>query len=137
MDKAVIAYYRQLMRGNFENCGTIDDPSIFVESIGDKISLCGVEYGFMEIYATVTGAVITEIKYKCSCDPVANVAVELLVLLLKGKTLDEAAAITEQSFCDFLGTDDTELRVRSRKLLLLFGEGVSRYRQDGAAKTLF
>ncbi len=130
MDEAVIKYYRRLMNSDFEHFGAMDDPSIFVESAGNRLSLCGIDGGFMEIYASVVDDVIEDIKYKCSCDPTANVAVELLCILMKGKTLDEAAAVTDQSFCDLLGSDAEDLRARSRGLLDLLARGIERYRMS-------
>jgi len=41
---------------------------------------------FMQLYINVINNRIDDIKYMCQCDPTANVAVEILCALLKGKT---------------------------------------------------
>ena len=88
-------------------------PSIFVEAIGEKMINCGNTGNYMQLYLQVADRRIADIKYLCSCEPVANVAVEVLCTLVKGKTLDEAAGLTEEPFYQFLGCEDEELRRRS------------------------
>ena len=39
--------------------------------------------------------------------------VEILCTLVKGRTLDEAGSITEQAFCQFLGTEGEEFEKES------------------------
>jgi len=78
-------------------------------------------------------------RYTCSRAPVTNVAVEILCDLVKGKTLDEAAGVTEQAFDRVLGSEDEDLREKARGLLELLKRGVSRYgsrrQPDGCPET--
>jgi NifU-like protein involved in Fe-S cluster formation len=125
MDEAVIKYYRFLLKKEFPNAGELENPSIFVEATGEKMINCGNTGNYMQIHLQVTGCRIEDIKYLCSCEPVANVAVEILCELVKGKTLDEAAGITEEPFFQFLGSRDEELRKKVRGLLDLLKEGLA------------
>jgi NifU-like protein involved in Fe-S cluster formation len=125
MDEAVIQYYRRLLKEEFPNSGEMDNPSAFVEAVGEKMINCGNTGNYMQIYFQVADHCIVDIKYLCQCEPVANVAVEVMCNLIKGKTLDEAAGITEELFYQFLGTRDEELRKKVRGLLALLIEGIS------------
>ena len=127
MDEAVIKYYRQLLRDNFPNAGSLDDPSIFSEAIGQKMIDCGNTGNYMQLYLQVEERRISDIKYLCSCEPVANVAVEILCLLLKGKMLEDAALLTEEPFYQYLGSRESELRKKILGLLELLNEGIERY----------
>jgi NifU-like protein involved in Fe-S cluster formation len=103
MDQLVIKYYRRLLKDGFENAGTIENPSIFLDSIGEKIRICGTSArNFMKIYIDITAGTINEVKYLCTCDPTANVVVEIMCSLLKGKSIEEAGALTEASFSGVL-----------------------------------
>ena len=82
----------------------------------------------MQLYIKVAENRIDDIKYICSCDPAANVAVEILCTLVKGKTLEESAAITEQDFFRFIGCESEELGKRAKNLLELFSNGIRRIR---------
>jgi NifU-like protein involved in Fe-S cluster formation len=126
MDEAVIKYYRRLLREDFPNAGELDDPSVFVEAIGEEMINCG-EGNYMQLYLQVADRRITDIKYLCVCEPVANVAVEVLCTLVKKKTLDEAAGLTEEPFYQFVGSRDEELRNKVWGLLELLNEGIARY----------
>jgi len=126
MDEAVIKYYRRLLKEDFPNAGALDNPSVFVEVIGERLIDCGNTGNYMQLYLKLTDRRIADIKYLCSCEPVANVAVEVLCTLVKGKTLDEVAALTEEPFYQFLGSRDEELCKKVRGLLELVNEGISR-----------
>ena len=110
MDETVVKYYRRLLKEDFPHAGEIEDPSIFVEAIGERMIHCGNTGNYMQLYLQVADGRIADIKYLCSCEPVANVAVEVLCTLVKGKTLDEAAGLTEEPFYQFLGSRDEELQ---------------------------
>ena len=114
MDEAVIKYYRKLLRTRFEYAGSFENPSIFLDTVGEKVRICNHTSDFMHLYINVVNNIIDDIKYMCVCDPTANVAIEILCTLVKGKTLDEAAAITEQAFFQFLGSDSEELQKKAR-----------------------
>jgi hypothetical protein len=63
-----------------------------------------------------------------SCEPTDNVAVEVLCTLAKGKSLDEAASVTELAFYQFLESAGDELQIKVRGLLELLHEGITRYK---------
>jgi NifU-like protein involved in Fe-S cluster formation len=127
MDETVVKYYRRLLKEDFPHAGEIKDPTIFVEAIGERMIHCGNTGNYMQLYLRVTDRRIADIKYLCACEPVANVAVEVLCTLVKGKTLDEATGLTEEAFYQFLGCKDEELRMKVRGLLELLNEGIARY----------
>jgi NifU-like protein involved in Fe-S cluster formation len=82
----------------------------------------------MQLYINVVNNKIDDIKYTCSCDPTANVAVEILCTLVKGRTLDEAANIPEQAVYQFLGSDGEDLQKKVKGLKELLNIGISRYK---------
>jgi NifU-like protein involved in Fe-S cluster formation len=131
MDEAVLKYYRRLLKENFPNAGELDHPSVFVEAIGDEMINCG-EGNYMQLYLQVADRRITDIKYLCVCEPVANVAVEVLCTLVKGKALDEAAGLTEEPFHQLVGSWDEELGTKVWGLLKLLNEGITRYHNCGS-----
>lgn len=128
MDETVIKYYRRLLRTGFEHSGSLEDATIFLDSVTEQLVHCGNIGNYMQLYIHVGNNIIDDIKYICSCDPSANVAVEILCTLVKGKTLEEVAAIKEEDFLRFLGTQSEELRKRAEGLLELLNTGISRYR---------
>jgi NifU-like protein involved in Fe-S cluster formation len=128
MDEAVIRYYRRLLREDFPHAGEIKLPTIFVEAIGERMIHCGNTGNYMQLYLQVADRRIADIKYLCACEPVANVAVEVLCTFVQGKTLDEATGLTEEAFYQFLGCRSDDLRQKVRGLLELLNEGITRYR---------
>ena len=126
MNEAVIKYYRVLLKEDFPNSGALENPSVFVEAVGEHMIDCGNTGNYMQLYLQVVDRRIADIKYLCSCEPVANVAVEVLCTLVKGKTLDEIAGLTEEHFYQFLGSRDEDLRKKIRGLLELLNEGIAR-----------
>jgi len=128
MDETVIKFYRKLLRSGFEYAGSLENPSIFLDSIGEKIFICGhVGRDYMHIYINVRNDHIVEIKYLCSCDPTANVVVEILCSLVKGLSLAEAASLTEEAFIRVLGSTDEEFLKKSRSIIELLKRGINRY----------
>jgi NifU-like protein involved in Fe-S cluster formation len=127
MDEAVIKYYRRLLKEDFPNAGSFDPPSIFIEAVGEKMIHCGNTGNYMQLYLQVSDRRIDDIRYLCSCDPVANVAVEVLCTLARGKTLDEAVSIAEEPFYQILGSRDDQLRMKVQGLLELLREGIALY----------
>ena len=133
MDEPVIRYYRRLLKSGFESIGSLDCPSIYLDSIGEKVRICGgIGNNYLHLYIAVVADEIVDIKYKCMCDPTANVAVEILCKLLPGKTLEQAKGLSEESFLEVLGGPSPELSKRARGLLELLARGIARYRQAGA-----
>jgi NifU-like protein involved in Fe-S cluster formation len=129
MDELVIKYYRRLLKNGFEHAGSIENPSIFLDSVGEKIRICGSSTSnFMHIYINIIDGMIDEVKYLCTCDPTANVVVEILCGLLKGKTVKEAEELTEYSFAVALGSRGEDFLNKSRGILELLNRGLARYK---------
>lgn len=129
MDQLVVKFYRRLCREGFAHTGSLDEPDIFLDTIGEKIRICShVSHAYLHIYIRVRQGVIEDIKYLCTCDPTANVVVELLCSLVKGKTLNEAEALTESSFSGALGGGGEEFLKKSRGIIELLHRGIARYR---------
>jgi NifU-like protein involved in Fe-S cluster formation len=136
MEEAVIKYYRRLLRTDFENAGSFENASIFVEAVGERMIHCGNTGNYIHLYIMIDHDTITDIKYLCSCEPTANVAVEILCTLVKGKTLEEAAAVSEQAFYQFLGCNGKELQIKVRGLLELLNEGITGYRNNRSRQNM-
>ena len=133
MEEAIIKYYRRLLKVDFEHAGPIENASIFVEAIGERMIHCGNTGNYMQLYLNVVDNRIEDIKYLCSCEPTANVAVEVLCTLVKGKTVEEASATSEQAFYQMIGCEGEELRVKVRGLLEMLNEGITKYKAQPAA----
>ena len=129
MDKLVIKYYRQLLRGSFEHAGSLENPSIYLDSIGERIRICGTSArNFMHIYINIRDGVIEDIKYLCTCDPTANVVVEILCTLVKGGTIEAAEALNEASFTRVLGGGGEEFLKKAQGIIELLKRGIARYK---------
>jgi NifU-like protein involved in Fe-S cluster formation len=129
MDELVIKYYRHLLRNGFEYAGSMENPSIYLDSVGEKIRICGGSTtNFMKIYINIVNDKVDDIKYLCTCDPTANVVVEVLCSLIKGKTIKEAEAITEESFAGALGSRGEDFLKKSGGILELLHRGLERYK---------
>ena len=129
MDQVVAQYYRHLCRTGFQHTGELENPSIFLDTVGEKIRICShVSHAYMHIYINVHEGTIDDIKYLCTCDPTANVTVEILCSLLKGKTIKEAEALTEESFIQTLGTRGDEFLKKVKGIIELLHRGIKRYK---------
>jgi NifU-like protein involved in Fe-S cluster formation len=129
LDEKVIKYYRSLCKNGFEHTGELGNPSIFLDTVGEKIRICShVSHAYMHIYINVRDGVIDDIKYLCTCDPTANVVVEILCTLVKGKTVAAVEALTEESFTQALGGDGEEFRKKVRGIIELLHRGLARYK---------
>ena len=94
---------------------------------------CGNTGNYMQLYLDIADDRIMDIRYLCSCEPTANVAVEILCSLVRGKTLDEAAAVSEQAFYEYLGCREEEYQVKTRGLLEMLQEGIDGYKKRQSA----
>ena len=131
MDESVIKYYRRLLRTNFQWTGTIENPSIFLDSVGEGIPICAhIGQDYLHLYLNIKKDIVTEYKYVCSCDPPANVAVEILGALVQHKTVQEAMALTPEDFMGPLGGESPELRQKAEALLKLLRKGLTRYQAN-------
>ena len=136
MDEVIIKFYRRLLKEDFPNAGALDNAAVFVEAVGEKLIHCGNTGNYMQLYIQVVSHHISNIKYLCSCEPEANIAVEILCTLVKGRTLDEATSITEDAFYQFLGTRGEKLSQKVRGLLELLNEGIAHHQAQTGAKEL-
>lgn len=53
---------------------------------------------YIQRYSLICQSLDCRNKHLCACEPAANVAVEMLCGLLNGKTVEEAAGLTEGRF---------------------------------------
>lgn len=129
MDALVIKYYRNLLKVGFGHAGSLDNPSIFLDSVGEKVRICGhVAHNFMRVYIQVSDDTITDITYLCTCDPTANVVVEALCMLVRNRTLAEVDMLSSDSFSREVGSTGEEFLYRCGQMLELMRRGIERYR---------
>ena len=128
MDEVVAERYRQLLKTGFEHAGSLDNPTMFIDTKAEGISICGqAGRDYMNIYIKVSGGVISEIKYLCSCDPAANVVVETLCNLAKGKTLKEVKALTKEQFFQAIGSEGGGVRRKVWGIIELLNIVINRH----------
>ncbi len=128
MDEKVIQYYRMITREGYKYAGSLNNPSIFLDSAGEKIALCSKAVdSYVHIYINIHDNKIDEIKYLCTCRPTANVVAEIFCSLIKGRTIKEADALTEGDFSAALGTNGDEFLTAARGIIELLHRGLERY----------
>jgi NifU-like protein involved in Fe-S cluster formation len=111
MDEVVAERYRELLESGFKYAGSFDNPTMFIDTKAEGIHICGKgESDYINIYLKVNNGVIDDIKYLCSCDPTANVVIEILCQLTKGKTLVAAKALKKEQFYEAIGSDRGTVR---------------------------
>ena len=136
MDELVIRYYRRLLREGFEYAGSLENPSVFLDTIGEKIRICGTSTSnFMKIYIDINHGTINDIKYLCTCDPTANVVVELMCSLVKGKTIARAEALTVDDFFRVLGSEGEDLKKRVGEIIKLLNLGLESYKSGASYRS--
>lgn len=129
MDELVVKYYRRLCREGFKYTGELENPSIFLDTVGEKIRICShVAHAYMHIYINVSDGIIGDIKYLCTCDPTANVVVEILCSLIKGKSVQQAEDLAEKDFSGALGSTGEEFLKKVRGIIELLHRGLARYK---------
>lgn len=135
MDEALISFYRKLLKAGFEHAGSFKEPSIFLDSIGEKIAICTQSARhYIHLYIKIKDDTIEDIKYLCICDPSANVAVEILCSLVRGKTFEEVSLVTEDLFTRVIEGESEDLRKSAKGLLQLLNKGIERYLDEEALK---
>jgi NifU-like protein involved in Fe-S cluster formation len=133
MDEAVIKYYRRLLKNGFEYAGTFENPSIFLDSIGENIPICSqVGREYLHFYVNIKNGIIEDIKYLCICDPTANVVIEVLCFLAKGKSIAEVQALSEEAFSLAVGTGSEEMLKKARGAIELIKRGLTRYLEQAS-----
>jgi NifU-like protein involved in Fe-S cluster formation len=127
MDYAVIKYYRNLLKTGFEHAGSLENPSVFLDTVNENIPICGNIGNYLHLFINLHDGAVNDIKYLCSCDPTTNVAVEIFCHLLKGKNIEEARNITQESFFEIIGAQSQELGKKTEGLLELLNRGLARW----------
>jgi NifU-like protein involved in Fe-S cluster formation len=129
MDEKVVKYYRRLCKTGFEHAGELPNPAIFLDTVGEQIRICAqVTNTFIHVYIDVREGVIEDCRYLCTCDPTANVAVELLCALIKGKTITQAEALSAADFSRALGSEGEEFVKKATATIELLHRGIARYK---------
>jgi NifU-like protein involved in Fe-S cluster formation len=126
MDPAVIRYYRHLLKNGFEHAGSLENPSVFLDTVNEKLPICGNIGNYLHLYLHIHKDIINDIRYLCTCDPTTNVAVEIFCFLSKGKTVEEARDISVESFFEILGAQSQELGKKAEGLKELLARGLDR-----------
>ena len=135
MDEVVTSQYRKLMEKGFENAGSFENPTMFIDSKAEGVSVCGqAGTDYMNIYVMAPNGVVEDIRYLCSCDPAANVVVEVLCKLARGKTLEEAKALTKEQFFEAIGSDGGSVRRKVWGMIELMNRVINRYEMRQAEK---
>jgi NifU-like protein involved in Fe-S cluster formation len=124
VDEVVFKQYRRLIKTGFQHAGILDNPSIVLDSVGEGARPCGRRSDNVKIFIHVNDGRIDSIKYLCSCDPAANVAIEILCDIADGKTLGEVAALTEDSFFQVAGSRSEELGTNVKSLMELIDKSL-------------
>jgi hypothetical protein len=128
MDEYVIKYYRKLLRSGFLHSGCLENPSIFLDTVGEKIRICGqTHHNYLHLYINIIEGKIDQIKYLCVCDPTANVVVEVLCVLCEKKTIEEASALTPEMFSSEIGGGNEDYLKKAQAILELLNRGLDRY----------
>ena len=128
MDELIIKYYRNLCKTGFKYAGSLEEPSIFLDTVGERIRICArASQAYLHIYINIRNGIIDDIKYLCTCDPTANVAIEVFCTLVKGKTLREAKTLTEASFSRALGSTEQDFLKKARGIIELLHRGLGHY----------
>ena len=116
------------MRKGFPHVGKLDNPDIFIDSLGEKIQVCGsIGRAYMHIYISAKQDTFNSIRYLCTCDPTANVVIEILCSLVESKPLDIVEKLTPDDFSRVLGSTTDEFRNRAKNTISLLASGISRY----------
>ena len=128
MDEKVVKYYREILKAGFPHAGSLNEPTILLDAVGENVRICDhVGTDSLKVFISVEDNLIDEIKYLCMCDPTTNVAVEILCLLVSGKSLESVQKLTVRSFLEVLAGDSHDLAKKAQGLIELMDKGIWRY----------
>ncbi len=128
MDEIVAERYKNLMEEGFENAGSFENPTMFIDTKAEGISICGQSgQDYMNIYVMIENNVISDIRYLCSCDPTANVVIEVLCDLVRGKTTTQAKELNKERFYEAIGSDGGTVRRKVWQAIELLNRVFNRY----------
>ena len=118
-----------MLKEGFANAGSLENPSIVLDTVGEKIRICGhTSNSRLYVYIAVAeDETLPECKYLCNCDPTANVVVEILCTLIKGRTLSEVKKLCVDDFVRVLDTSGNEFLEKSKGIVELLNRGIKRY----------
>lgn len=133
MDEAVLRYYRRLLKTGFENAGSFDNPSIFLDYDNTRGALCGKTGNSFHLYINIHDDIIDDIKYLCVCDPTLNVVVEALCTLVKEKSLAEAKNLTEAAFFQTVNSRGDDFLKKTRLVIKFLEQGISKFEREEQA----
>jgi hypothetical protein len=134
MDEIVVKYYRRILKAGFPYAGSLKDPSILLDAVGENVRICDhVGTDTLQIFIKITDGLVTEVRYLCMCDPTTNVAVEIFCRLAVGGTLDSLKDLSVESFLGALGAESQDLAKKAKGLMELVNKGVRRYVAVGAS----
>lgn len=137
MNEIVAERYRKLMQEGFKNAGLLENATMFIDSKAEGVSICGQgRTDFMNIYIMISGDVITDVRYLCTCDPTANVVVESLCELARGLTLEKAKTLTKEQFYNSIGAEDGIVRRKVWGAIELLNRVIKRYEVARAESSL-
>lgn len=133
MDEVVAEKYKSLMEAGFTNAGSFENPTMFIDSKAEGIHICGKgESDYINIYIMLKDGVVDDIRYLCSCDPTANVVIEVLCDLARGLTIGEAKALTKEQFYEAIGSDGGGVRRKVWGTIELLNRVFNRFENVGA-----
>jgi len=111
VDEIIAEKYRHLMKTGFAHAGEMDQPSDFIDTRAEGISICEqATRDYMNIFVKIENDEIKDLKYLCSCDPTSNVVIEALCNLVIGKTINEARLLTKEDFFQNIGSNGGGVR---------------------------
>lgn len=133
MDDIVAEQYRKLMQAGFVHAGSIENPTMFIDSQVEGISICDqATRDYMNLYVMVSDGIITDLKYLCVCNPIANVVVEYLCDMVIGKPLEEAKKVSKEDFFQAIGSDGGGVRRKVWGIIDLLKVIINRYENRAA-----
>jgi len=127
MHEVLRDYYQKLKNDGFEHAGRIEGADISFELSGEVSPGCFNTDDYVGLNICLSNDLITDIKHQCISDPINNVAIEIICDLAKGKTLQEALQITEDSILQFLGCEDDTMRAKAAAILVMLHKEINEY----------
>ena len=91
----------------------------------------------MNLYMTIYDNVIMDVRYLCSCDPVANVAVEAMCGLAQGKTLGAAKVMGKEDLYRVIGSSSGVIPRKVWGVLELLNQVIKRYESGNTSTEEF
>ena len=96
-------YYNKRVEEDFKNSGGLEDPDITVKAVDTK-GCHGNNTDLLYFHLGIEGERIKDVRYECEyCDLIMYVVAEITCDLVRNRTLDEIANMTERDFSNALG----------------------------------